>query len=81
MWDKPRINSGHRWNNFLLSQRKSTGGGVPSQTSLHHNGSVVDCVVTLIDETDASHPQKPEKFWIELLEMMTPKGFNVENSV
>ena len=77
-----------RWNNYVTCQRNASNGGSPPQLSFHlhflgpdHNGLVNDIEISFIDKTDPSDPLKREKYWIDILETMSPKGLNEGESV
>lgn len=72
----------------MTCQRKAASGGSPPQKFFHlhflqsdHNGLEEDAVLQIIDKTDPTCPRKREKYWIDRLETMYPKGLNTETDV
>ena len=60
-------------------------GETVMQQSLHehfvqpdHNGFLQDCMIKLIDKTDAKDPTRRERFWIYKLQTFGLKGLNVD---
>ena len=43
-----------------------------------YNGFLGDCSITLIDKTDAGHPNRREEYWRRTLETVTPYGLNMD---
>ena len=74
-----------RWNNYRAADCKVAKGEIVMQQSLHvhfaqsdHNGFLKDCMIKLIDKTDAKDPTRRERFWIYKLQTLTPKGLNID---
>ena len=45
----------------------------------NHNGSVIDCNVVIIDETNPAERTIRQMYWINKLETMHPLGLKIEN--
>ena len=74
-----------RWNNYKNCQRKAERGEDHMQKYLHdhflgedHDGLVHNVVITFIDKTDPSDPERREEFWRTKLRTLAPHGLNNE---